>query len=90
MAPVLRDTLYVHMCMLCMNEKCIYILGEIKLPKGAEAVVVILFLHRDEKYWPNALMFDPNRFLPKNKKNIHPHSYIPFSDGRRNCIGVYE
>ncbi|XP_032690147.1 cytochrome P450 4c21-like isoform X2 [Odontomachus brunneus] len=63
-------------------------IGEYTLPKGADVLITILTLHRNEKYWPKALTFDPDRFLPENMTNIHPYSYIPFSNGLRNCIGT--
>ncbi|XP_025158653.1 cytochrome P450 4C1-like, partial [Harpegnathos saltator] len=62
-------------------------IGEYILPEGAEVIIGIIHMHRNEKYWLNALTFDPDRFLPENMENIHPYCYIPFSNGPRNCIG---
>ncbi|XP_032688235.1 cytochrome P450 4C1-like isoform X2 [Odontomachus brunneus] len=63
-------------------------IGDYILPKGAEIAILILAVHRNEKYWPKALTFDPDRFLPGNMANIYPYSYMPFSNGPRNCIGM--
>ncbi|XP_018364624.1 PREDICTED: cytochrome P450 4C1-like [Trachymyrmex cornetzi] len=61
-------------------------LGEFVLPKDADVIISFIRMHRNEKYWPNPLMFNPDRFLQK-KTNCIPY-YMPFSDGSRNCIGL--
>lgn len=48
---------------------------------------MIYEIHRDERYYPNPEEFQPERFLPENCENRHPFAYIPFSFGKRNCIG---
>jgi cytochrome P450 family 4 len=55
--------------------------------KGTTALICIYQLHRDEKYFPEPEKFIPERFLPENSENRHPYAFIPFSAGRRNCIG---
>ncbi|XP_033217287.1 cytochrome P450 4C1-like isoform X2 [Belonocnema kinseyi] len=63
-------------------------IGAYTIPKGCSAALSIFVLHRDEKYWPNPLKFDPDRFLPEEVDKRHPFSFIPFSGGPRNCIGL--
>ncbi|KAL6257579.1 hypothetical protein P5V15_011156 [Pogonomyrmex californicus] len=63
-------------------------IGDHILPKGTDVIIPIIYLHRNEKYWPNPLTFDPDRFLPDKIKDRPSHCYIPFSDGPRNCIGM--
>ncbi|XP_043470023.1 uncharacterized protein LOC122503517 [Leptopilina heterotoma] len=57
------------------------------IPAGSMINIHIFDLHRDPNYWPNPLVFDPDRFLPNNVQNRHPFAYVPFSAGSRNCIG---
>ena len=53
-----------------------------KLTKGTTVGVHIYNLHRDERFFSDPEKFDPDRFLPENKKNWHPYAYIPFSAGK--------
>ncbi len=62
-------------------------LDEYKIPKGCMIGIHIYYLHRDERFYPAAERFDPDRFLPENSVGRHPYAYIPFSAGSRNCIG---
>ncbi len=58
-----------------------------KIPKGTTAQVIVQELHRDERYFPEPDKFKPERFLPENSQDRHPYAFIPFSAGKRNCIG---
>ncbi|KAH8399000.1 hypothetical protein KR222_010470 [Zaprionus bogoriensis] len=57
------------------------------IPSGMPAYISILGLHRDAKYWPKPLHFDPERFAPARLASIHPMTYIPFGAGPHGCIG---
>lgn len=43
-------------------------------------------IHRDERFFANADVFDPERFSAENKKNIDMDAYMPFSFGPRACV----
>ncbi|KAM0936674.1 putative flavonoid 3'-monooxygenase [Dioscorea sansibarensis] len=64
-----------------------------QIPKSATLLVNVWAIARDPEVWPNALEFDPHRFLPGGK---HAHvdvkgsdfELIPFGAGRRVCAGM--
>lgn len=60
-----------------------------RIPKGTMIIMNIRKLHKDPKIWgPKADSFYPDHFLPENFAKIHPYSYLAFSGGPRNCIGI--
>ncbi|CAH1118516.1 unnamed protein product [Phaedon cochleariae] len=63
-------------------------MGEFVVPEGSSVFFGPVHIQRNPKYWPDPLKFDPDRFLPENVAKRHPCTYIPFSFGPRNCIGV--
>ncbi|WP_280345146.1 cytochrome P450 [Nocardia abscessus] len=60
-------------------------LGRWTLPKGQKIVVSIRLMHDNEDLFPNARVFDPDRFV-----GVRPgtFSWIPFGGGSRRCIGA--
>ena len=58
-----------------------------RVPKGTTVLIFIYQIHRDEKYFPQPELFNPDRFLPANCEYLPSYAYIPFSAGRRNCVG---
>ncbi|XP_060533271.1 cytochrome P450 4C1-like [Cylas formicarius] len=62
-------------------------LGDKIIPKGAAIVYSFLVTHRMEKYWPDPLKFDPDRFLPEEIAKRPSSAFAPFSCGPRNCLG---
>jgi cytochrome P450 len=66
-----------------------YILDEnITLDKYQSIEIDVYSLHHSELYFPNPQEFKPERFLPENKDNIIPYTYMPFGLGPRNCVGM--
>ncbi|XP_063914295.1 cytochrome P450 4C1-like [Zophobas morio] len=57
-------------------------------PAGSNLIVPLVLLHRDPEVWPDPEKFDPDRFLHDEVGKRHRCSYIPFSFGARNCIGL--
>ncbi|KAH6936621.1 hypothetical protein HPB50_020345 [Hyalomma asiaticum] len=45
-------------------------------------------IHRDARYWPDPLKFNPDRFSPENDGSFHRVAYQAFGVGPRNCIGM--
>ena len=57
------------------------------IPAGTILLVNFYSAHRDPRFWENPMTFDPDRFLLERSKGRHPHCYLPFSAGPRDCIG---
>jgi len=62
-------------------------LGEFFLPAKTTVLASQFILHRDARYFPDPLRFDPERFTPEAKARRAKFSYFPFGAGARQCIG---
>ncbi len=60
-------------------------LGGHAVPAGTLVLVVPWATHRDPRFWPDPERFDPLRFVGEHDRP--PFAYVPFSGGRRACIG---
>ncbi|XP_064122320.1 cytochrome P450 6k1-like [Macrobrachium nipponense] len=60
----------------------------ITVRKGDIIEVPLWSIHRDEKYWPEPEVYNPDRFMPENKADIEPCTHMPFGGGPRNCIAM--
>ena len=58
------------------------------IPKDTMVLVNMWAIHRDPDFWSEPLRFKPDRFIDDDGKLDHkPTSYLPFSTGRRICLG---
>jgi cytochrome P450 family 135 len=59
--------------------------GGYELPAGAIAAPSVHLTHRREDIYPNALSFEPERFL---EQSTGTYTWIPFGGGVRRCVAA--
>jgi cytochrome P450 len=64
-----------------------FALGDYFLPARTTVLISQFITHRDARYFPDPLRFDPNRFSPEGKARRAKFTYFPFGAGARQCIG---
>ncbi|KAM7344111.1 uncharacterized protein ACRADG_010943 [Cochliomyia hominivorax] len=57
------------------------------IKKDMPVVIPAICIHRDEKYFPNPLKFNPDNFSAEQVALRDSVLYLPFGEGPRNCIG---
>jgi cytochrome P450 len=62
-------------------------IGKYTIPAGSLVLINVFGVQRDERYFPAALKFDPDRWLPEEREKRNPYTYVPFGGGIRRCIG---
>jgi cytochrome P450 len=62
-------------------------LGEFFLPAKTTVLMSQYITHRDSRFFPDPLRFDPERFTPEGKSRRTKLTYFPFGAGVRQCIG---
>ncbi|XP_023213928.1 cytochrome P450 4C1-like, partial [Centruroides sculpturatus] len=62
-------------------------IGNYVLPANSTLVINIYGIHHNPSVYENLEVFDPDRFLPENYKNLHPYAFLAFSASPRNCLG---
>ena len=58
-----------------------------RVPAGSIVIMSQYVTHRDERYFPDPLRFDPERWTLEAKEARPQFSYFPFGGGPRRCIG---
>jgi cytochrome P450 len=63
-------------------------LGNVLVNKGDLVSLWPWVIHRHRKLWSNPDAFNPDRFEPSAKAQLHKFQYIPFGGGPRVCVGM--
>ncbi|CAB3249283.1 unnamed protein product [Arctia plantaginis] len=89
---VLDETMRIHPSMRALFRRCN---RDYKLPnsdlvieKGTMVFIPIQAIQMDPEIFSEPEMFDPERFSPKNKANLHPCHWMPFGEGPKKCLGI--
>ncbi len=64
-----------------------YTAGGYTIPAGSLVLVSQYVTHRDPRFWPDPLRFDPERWTPEARETRPQYSYFPFGAGARRCVG---
>lgn len=64
-------------------------IGGFRIKKGDKITIPIYALHNSDKNFDNFEEFSEERFKKENSRKIKKNSYLPFSAGRRGCVGRY-
>jgi cytochrome P450 len=62
-------------------------LGGFLIPAGSILALPPYVVQRDERFWPDPLRFDPERFTAEARAARPKFAYFPFGGGARSCIG---
>ncbi|XP_069696212.1 methyl farnesoate epoxidase-like [Periplaneta americana] len=57
------------------------------IPKDTSAVLSLYSLFQDKEHWGDPETFRPERFLDADGKFVRDDWMIPFSQGKRSCVG---
>ncbi|EAT42397.1 AAEL006058-PA [Aedes aegypti] len=65
------------------------IIDGLRIPKGNKFAVNIYSMQRRVDVWgPDANLFNPERFGAERSATRHRYAFLPFSGGRRDCLGA--
>ncbi len=62
-------------------------LGEYQIPKNTWIIGYLHGIHHDPEIWGDPENFRPERFLNENNEVIRHEALLPFSFGKRVCLG---
>jgi cytochrome P450 len=89
MEMVLAESMRLYPPAWAMGRQALadFQLGDYFLPAKTTLLMSQFITHRDARFFPDPLRFDPERFTPEAKARRTKFSYFPFGAGFRHCIG---
>jgi cytochrome P450 len=86
---VLAESMRLYPPAWAMGRRALrdFALGPYFLPARTTVLMSQYVLHRDPRYFPDPLRFDPERFTPQARAARPKLAYFPFGAGPRQCIG---
>jgi cytochrome P450 len=89
---VFSETLRLYPPVWVIARTCIqpYEIAGYRIPRGAVLVASQFVVHRDARFYPDPLRFDPERFAAEKKDTAKARprfAFFPFAAGSRQCIG---
>jgi cytochrome P450 len=89
---VLRESMRLYPPVWVIGRRALapFRLGEYELPGETNVLISQLILHRDARYFPEPLRFNPDRWSPSDPRaaSLPRFAYFPFGGGPRVCIGA--
>jgi cytochrome P450 len=62
--------------------------GEWNIPAGTPVGMMTLLMHTGETLYPEPMRFEPERWMDLDARKKADKTYVPFSKGTRNCLGM--
>ncbi|XP_075168006.1 putative cytochrome P450 6a21 [Haematobia irritans] len=90
---IMQETLRLYSSLSVLNRCALedYVVpGHPKyiIKKGMPILIPVAAIHRDERYYPQPNVFNPDNFSPEMVKQRDSILYLPFGEGPRNCVGM--
>ncbi|XP_017108337.2 cytochrome P450 6a9-like [Drosophila bipectinata] len=90
---IIAETLRLYTVLPVLNRECV---EDFTVPdnpkyvikKGMPVLIPCSAIHRDERFYPNPEVFNPDNFSADRVKERDSVEWLPFGDGPRNCIGM--
>lgn len=88
---VLRELLRLHPVawILPRSVRRADVVGGVRIEAGSTVVLSPYLTHRLAEWWPDPLVFDPERFAADRATGRHRYAYLPFGAGPHQCLGSH-